>query len=98
MIKNLPIAALAIATTALAGLAVADPAPATSATSQPAKPAKKVRDPNEVICKTIPEPGSRLGGTKTCLARADWEQQTRDAGGTMSTFQASHTSTGMGGH
>jgi hypothetical protein len=103
MIRTLSIAALAVATTSLSGFAAADPAPATTApatTVSPAdvssKPAKKAHDPNEVICRTIPEAGSRLGGTKSCMTRADWDQQAHDSRATMSDFQANHTSTGMG--
>jgi hypothetical protein len=40
-----------------------------------AAPAKKAHDPNQVICKSTGETGSRLGGEKKCLTRAQWDAQ-----------------------
>jgi hypothetical protein len=55
-------------------------AAAAAAPATPAAPAKPKVDPeDQVICKTEPEPGSRLGGTRTCMKRRDWEQMSADA-------------------
>ena len=48
-------------------------------TDQPqaaAKPAAPVvaADPDKIICKTIGETGSRLGGKRECKPRAEWER------------------------
>jgi hypothetical protein len=32
-----------------------------------------------MICKWIQELGSRLGGGRVCLTRAQWDKQSRDA-------------------
>lgn len=32
-------------------------------------------DPNEVVCKTIKEPGSRIRGREYCMTRAAWDEQ-----------------------
>jgi hypothetical protein len=72
---------------ALGGTGFAQTAPAnppTGATaSQDATPAvvpiKHGYDPDTVICKWTDQIGTRLGRSKVCLTRAQWEQQTRDA-------------------
>ena len=46
---------------------------ATAATAQDG--AKKVRDPNEMICKKEEVLGSRLQSRKVCLTRAQWAEQ-----------------------
>lgn len=35
-------------------------------------------DPNERICRSQGETGSRLGGTRVCMTRSQWEAQRRD--------------------
>ena len=42
-----------------------------------AKPKKNPNDPNQMICKIIVPTGSRLGGEKTCMTRAQWEANAR---------------------
>jgi len=55
------------------------PQPATTA-PQPtaaASSAKNALDPNKVICKTTEVTGSRLGGERTCMTRARWDEVSR---------------------
>jgi len=54
----------------LIGLAVAAVAPAAAQ----AAPAKKA-DGDKVICRTVPEVGSRLAEKRVCLTREQWRQQ-----------------------
>jgi hypothetical protein len=61
--------------------------PATTLAPVAAKAAKPSYA-DEVVCKTQIPTGSRLGGTKTCLTRAQWENQARDAGEGLSRIQA----------
>jgi hypothetical protein len=86
MKPNFFVAALAAA--ALAGPCFADVAPtggngAAPAASPTAAPAatllKHGYDPNTLICKSTDEIGTRLGRTKVCMTRAQWDQQSRDA-------------------
>lgn len=52
------------------------------ATGQPATPpvaAKPVADPEKMVCKTIGETGSRLGGKRECKTRAEWERIAAEA-------------------
>ena len=62
---------------------VTTPAPAatpvapSATTTAAATPAE---DPNEIICKQSAAPtGSRLGATRTCQTRREWEQAHQDA-------------------
>lgn len=34
-------------------------------------------DPNQLICRSEPEPGSRLMGHRRCLTRAQWVERSR---------------------
>lgn len=45
--------------------------PAMAGTDAPtAKP-----NPNEIVCKSLPPPtGTRLGGRRVCMTRAQWDQ------------------------
>jgi len=36
-------------------------------------------DPNHRICRSMGETGSRLGGTRVCMTRSQWEAQRRDS-------------------
>lgn len=38
----------------------------------PADPAKKAKDPNEIVCEKQQDPGSRLVSAKVCHTRAEW--------------------------
>ena len=55
---------------AAALLLVSDQAPTAAKPVAPAVAA----DPDKVICKTIGETGSRLGGKRECKPRAEWER------------------------
>jgi hypothetical protein len=52
----------------LMGMALALPAPL-AAQGAPAAPG---HDPNQKVCEVQPQVGSRLGGKKVCLTRAEW--------------------------
>lgn len=54
-------------------------AAATPAATPPKALLKHGYDPNTVICKWTDEIGTRLGRSKVCLTRAQWEQESRDA-------------------
>lgn len=73
----------AVGAICVAGAALAQTQPAktsdaqqTQAKTQPTKPA---HNPDEVICRRQDEPGSRLGGTKVCHTRAEWDEMSRIA-------------------
>lgn len=46
---------------------------------RPAQPqiAKKGLDPDEVLCERVEEIGTRLGGSRVCMTRAQWAEQRR---------------------
>jgi hypothetical protein len=44
---------------------------------QPAAAAEPRLDPNQVICRSEPTPGSRLHGVRRCATRAQWIEQQR---------------------
>ncbi len=69
---------LAAAASDPAGTA-SDPAGATTVAplEVPAKSAKG--GPDEVVCKREESTGSLLGGKKTCMTKAQWDDQARDA-------------------
>lgn len=76
----------ALVTFACGAAMAAEPAAAPGATVPPtppataAKPIKPARGaPDEVICKSVLETGSRLGGKRVCMTRADWTNQSREA-------------------
>jgi hypothetical protein len=90
------LAILCAAAAASAGLAqaLADP------------PARKTRegegDPNQVICRSETEPGSRIKGRRVCLTRAEWRElraQSRQVADDIQRFKppvcGSDTNTGM---
>ena len=35
-------------------------------------------DPNETICRTVSESGSRLNRSRICMTRAEWDQRRRE--------------------
>lgn len=51
--------------------------PAFAQAATPAAPQAKSLDPNEVVCEKEEETGSRLGGHKVCMTRAQWAEQRR---------------------
>ena len=71
-------AAVLVNSTALADtVSVPAATPATSAS--PVTVAPNPRALSTVICKTVTYTGSRLGGTKTCMTREQWEHNERTA-------------------
>jgi cytochrome c5 len=78
-------AALLLSSTAVSAQAESTTEPATQAA--PVHAEKNSHDPNTVICKREEEIGSRLGGTKTCHTRADWDQMARDSAAAMENRQ-----------
>lgn len=36
-------------------------------------------DPNQTICRTIGETGSRLARSRVCMTRAQWDERRREA-------------------
>ncbi len=67
--------------------------PATAASDQPKPtPATKNRfDPNQVICKQEEDIGTRLGGHKTCMTRAQWARQAQNSQDETNSFQTNHS-------
>jgi hypothetical protein len=53
------------------------PQPAATAAAATAPPTKNAPDPNKLICKTTEVTGSRLGGSRTCLTRQQWDEMAR---------------------
>lgn len=79
-----PISGVAFATNTTAGATAAAPA-------HPAKKGK-TESPDDVVCKSVPEPGSRISNVRVCLTRGEWAQQgatARDA------LMGSHPGAGM---
>ena len=81
-----------LAASGLAGASFAQGAPAASPTAPQSTtpvanttptptstPPKHGYDPNTVICKWTEELGTRLGGGKTCMTRAQWDDLARDS-------------------
>jgi len=48
-------------------------------------------DPNQRICRSMGETGSRLGGTRVCMTRAQWEAQQRDTQSSVERAQMNRT-------
>lgn len=68
------------------------PASTTTASTAPAE------DPNEIICRQSAAPtGSRLGATRTCQTRREWEQAHQDAQDQLKNIDVK-SSYGMNGH
>jgi hypothetical protein len=49
-------------------------APNAAAMAPPAKKAR-VQSPEDVVCKSVPEPGSRISNERVCMTRGEWDQQ-----------------------
>jgi len=52
---------------------------ATAAAAEPQPASEPAGDPNERICVTRTEIGSRLGGRRVCATRAQWAEERRSA-------------------
>jgi len=57
---------------------------------KPMQTAKNTHDSNQVVCKTEDTTGTRLGGHRTCMTRAAWEQQAQNAKDTTNSTQYGH--------
>ena len=73
--------------------ATADGAPAAAA----AKPRKDPNDPDRMICKTERPTGSRLGGEKTCMTKAQWDDFARETQAELDRTTISHGGTATPG-
>ena len=75
--------------TALAATLFVSPCGGAFAANPPASPApaasvqltKKIKapTPDDVVCKTVPEPGSRISSERMCMTRGEWDQQAATA-------------------
>ena len=63
--------------------------PTSSPSAAVAPPGRdKKNDPNQrVICKTQDEIGTRLGGKRICMTKAQWDQQAQDAHDSVDNIQ-----------
>ena len=57
-------------------LALAATVPVSAPVAAPTQPNSSY-DPNERICESIPELGSRLAKRRVCATRAEWEEKRR---------------------
>jgi hypothetical protein len=63
------------------------PTSSPSAAAAPAGQAKKNDPSQRVICKTQDEVGTRLGGKRICMTKAQWDQQAQDAHDSVDNIQ-----------
>jgi len=76
---TIAIAALCLAGTSSLSFADQTPAPANAGTAKPTTTpaaAEPVKDP--VICKMEGTTGSRLGSTRVCATKSEWDRRTRE--------------------
>lgn len=67
-------------------------------TPAPAAPPAKKSPADEVICKTSTPTGHLVGGSKTCMTRAQWANQAADASKGVTDFQNGSLRAGTPGH
>jgi hypothetical protein len=85
-------APVAPSTTATTPAPAVAPAAATTASATPAE------DPDEIICKQSAAPtGSRLGATRECQTRREWESAHQDAQDQLKNMDIK-SGYGMNGH
>lgn len=60
----------------LLALSLAATVPMAAPAAAPTQP-KTAYDPNERVCESIPELGSRLAKRRVCATRAEWEERKR---------------------
>lgn len=77
--------------TVLIGGAMLLPGPASA---EPAGKAKKLTDPNEVVCRREEVLGSRLRAKKVCKTRAEWADEMRENRGNIERAQVQRGTTG----
>ena len=53
-------------------------APALAQTPSPPSGAGPALDPNQTICRSIADTGSRLSRSRVCMTRQQWEERNRD--------------------
>jgi hypothetical protein len=60
---------------------------------------KEAHASNKVICKTTDVTGSRLGGERKCMTRAQWDDQAHDSQANVNDFmRGTMTNDGPSGH
>ena len=93
-------AAAAFSMAAVSAQAAATDTPAPLAATQTASPhaAPNDHDPNRVICKHEDEIGTRLGGSKICHTRAEWERIARNGSDLVNTLQVTADHMSPSGH
>jgi len=79
MKKLLIVCALCIASAAFAQAPAQAPATDPASTSAGAQSTAAAADPNETICRNIDTTGTRLGRSRSCKTRAQWESADRQA-------------------
>lgn len=87
----------AMASAAILAAAALAPLPAAAADTTPRS--RHAVDPEystRVICRVSPSNGSRLGTTRTCKTRAEWDQFARDQRNSVERFQAFTPGCAMG--
>ncbi len=73
-------------------------APTPAAQPAPLRTAQNSPDPNTQICKHVEEIGSRLGGSKVCHTRAEWDDIAHHAGDALNTLQTAGNHMSPSGH
>lgn len=58
-----------------------------AAASQTVAPGGEIGDPGARVCKASGETGSRLGRTRTCKTRAEWDAQRQEQRATLDRAQ-----------
>ncbi|MEA3030585.1 MAG: hypothetical protein QOG13_1910 [Sphingomonadales bacterium] len=51
-------------------------------------------NPNQTICRSMPNTGSRVSRTRVCMTRAQWDERRRETRDTLEHAQSSRRSTG----
>ena len=71
-------------------------APATPPASTPNEEVgtEATGDANRLICRSVPQTGSRLGRQRVCQTAAQWQQARRDVRDRLERSQASRATTG----
>lgn len=74
----------------VAALPVCAQTPAATPAAPAPAASKPASDPDQkMICKTEESTGSRLGGHKVCMTKAQWAEQSKDAKENLSKVQVS---------
>jgi hypothetical protein len=54
-------------------------------------------DPNQTVCRSIPNTGSRVSRSRICMTRAQWDERRRDMRSTIERGQLNRNNNGNGG-